>query len=63
MLKKLFQKKGDEHYKILKLLNNSTVLKFVTSKWIKLNYLLGGQYSVNKNRSFKTPMLISNLYY
>ena len=45
-----------EHYKISKLLNNSTVSKFMTKKWIKLNDLLCVQYSVNKNIRCKTPM-------
>ena len=36
--------------------------KFVTIKWIQLNDLLGGQYSINKNVRFKTPMLRSELY-
>ena len=38
-----------EHYKISKLLKNSTVSKFVTKKWIEKNDLSTGQYSVNKN--------------
>ena len=46
-----------EHQKIYKLLNDSTVSKFVTRKFIEVNELPGGQYSVNKNISFKTPML------
>ena len=50
-----------EHYKISKLLNDSTVSKFVTKKWIKVNDLSSGQYSVNKNIRFKTSMLRSNL--
>ena len=37
-----------EHQKIFKLLNNSTVLKFLTKKWIEINDLLNEQYSVNK---------------
>ena len=49
------------YYKIHKLLNNSTVSKFVTRKWIEVNDLSGSQYSVNKNIRFKTPMLISDL--
>ena len=28
-----------EHYKISKLLNNSTVSKFVTKKWVEVNDL------------------------
>ena len=38
-----------EHHKISNLLNDSTVLKFVTRKWIRLSDLSNGQYSVNKN--------------
>ena len=34
--------------KISKLLNNSTVLKFLTRQWIEINDLLNEQYSVNK---------------
>ena len=50
-----------EHHKISKLLNDSTISKFVTRKWVELNDLLGAQYYVNKNIRFKTPMLISGL--
>ena len=46
-----------EHCKISKLLNNSTVSKFVTKKWAKVNDSSSGQYSVNKNVRFKTSML------
>ena len=49
-----------EHYKIYKLLNDSTVSKFV-KKWIEVNYLSSGQYSVNKNIRFKTSVLRSHL--
>ena len=45
----------------IKLLNDSTVSKYLTRKWIELNDLSNGQYSVNKNLRFKTPMLISVL--
>ena len=48
-----------EHHKMSKLLNNSTISKFVTRKSIVVNDLLGGQYTVNK---VKTPMLRSDLY-
>ena len=48
-------------YKITKLLNHSTVSKFVTRKWIEVSDLPGSQYSVNKNIRFKTPMLRSDL--
>ena len=50
-----------EHYKISNLLNVSTVSKFVTRKWIEVNDLSSGQYSVNKNIMFKTSMLRSDL--
>ena len=38
-----------EHYKRSKLLNNSTASKFLTKKWIDLNDLSSGKYSINKN--------------
>ena len=50
-----------EHFKILKQLNDSTVSKFVTKKWIEGNDLSSGQYSVNKNVRFKASMLRSDL--
>ena len=50
-----------EHYEISELLNNSTVSKFVTKKWLEVNYLSSGQYSINKNIRFKTSMLRSYL--
>ena len=50
-----------EHYKISTLLNNSTISKFVTKKWIEINDLSSGQYFVNKNVRFKTSMLRSDL--
>ena len=46
-----------EQYRISKSLSNSSV-----SKWIQVNDLLSGQYSVNKNIAFKNLMLISDLY-
>ena len=49
-----------EHYKISRLLNDLIVSKFVTRKYIKIN-LLNGQYSVNNNVRFKTPILRSDL--
>ena len=49
-----------EQYAIFKLLSDTTVSKFVTRKWIKVNYLFGSQYFVDKNISFKTPMLRSD---
>ena len=50
-----------EHYIISKLLNNSTVSKFVTKNWNQVNDLLSGQYSADKNINFKISMLRSNL--
>ena len=49
-----------EHYKISKLLNDSTVSTFVTKKMDRSNDLSSGQYSVNKNIKLKTSMLRSN---
>ena len=51
-----------EHYRISKLLNYSTVSKFVTKKWIEVNDLSSSQYSVHKNIRFKTSMLRSDLW-
>ena len=48
-----------EHYEISKLLNYSTVLKFV--KLVEVNDSSSGQCSVNKIIRFKTLMLISDL--
>ena len=50
-----------KHYKVSKLLNDSTVSKFVTTKWVEVNDLSSGQYSVNKSITFKTSMLRSDL--
>ena len=50
-----------EHHKIFKLLNDSTVSKFVRRKWIEVNDLSGGQYSVDKSIGL-TPMLRSDLF-
>ena len=50
-----------EHHKISKLINKSTVSKFLTKKWIEGLDLSRGQYSVNKNIRFKTSMLRSDL--
>ena len=47
-----------EYYKISKLLNGSTVSKFVTRKWIKVNDLSGSQCFVNKNISVTITMRI-----
>ena len=51
-----------EHYKISKLLKDSSVSKFVTRKWTEVNDLSSGQYSVNKNIRFKNPKLRPDLY-
>ena len=37
-----------EHYEIYKLLNDSSVSKFVTKKWVEVNDLSSGQYSASK---------------
>ena len=49
-----------EQYAIFKLLSDTIVSKFVTRKWIKVNYLFGSQYFVDKNIRFKTLMLKSD---
>ena len=38
-----------EHFKISKLLDDSTVSKFVIKQWVKVNDLSSGQCSANKN--------------
>ena len=50
-----------EHYKIYTLLNDSSVSKFVTKKWVEVNDLSSSEYSINKNIRFKTSMLRSDL--
>ena len=50
-----------EHYKISKLLNDSTVSKFATKILVEVNDLSSGKYSINKNISFKTSILRSDL--
>ena len=50
-----------EHHKISKLLKDSTVLKCFIRKWVEVNDLSNGQYPVNKNIRFETPMLRSDL--
>ena len=37
-----------KHFKIFKLLNDSTVSKRVTQKWVEINDLSSGRYSVNE---------------
>ena len=43
------------------ILSYSIESKFMTKQWIEISGLLGGQYSMNKNIRFKTPMLRLNL--
>ena len=45
-----------EHSKISELLNDSTVSKIVTKKWVERNNLSSDQYSVNTNIRFKTTL-------
>ena len=49
-----------EHYKTSKLLNDSTVSKIGTKKWIEVNDLSSSQYSVNKKIRFKILILRSD---
>ena len=49
------------HQKLSELLNDSTVWKFATRIYIRVNDLLGVQYAANKYIRFNTPMLTSNL--
>ena len=49
-----------KHYEISKLLKISTVPKFVTKKWIEVNDLSCGKYSVKKNIRFRNSMLRSD---
>ena len=51
-----------EHHKTSRLLTDSNVSNFVTRKWIEVNDLSGGQYSVIKKIRFTTLMLRSNLH-
>ena len=60
-IQKILKEYHMEHSKIYTLLNDSTASMFVTRKWIEVNFLSNGQYSVNKNIRFKTPMVISDL--
>ena len=41
-----------KHYKISKLLNDSTVFKFVTKNWREVNNSSSGQYFTKKNIRF-----------
>ena len=49
-----------EYHKISKLLNDSIVSKFMTTKWIEVNNLPSNQYSFHTNITFKIPMLRSD---
>ena len=50
-----------EQDKLSKLLNDLTLSKFAKRKLIEVNALSGGQYSVNRSKSFKILMLRSDL--
>ena len=50
-----------KHYKVSKWLCDSTVPKFVTKKWVEVNDLSRGQYSINKNIRFKISVFRSDL--
>ena len=50
-----------KHSELSKLSNDTYVSKFVTNKWIEVNDLSSGQYSVKENTRFKTSMLRSDL--
>ena len=50
-----------KRYKIYRLLNYSTVSKFITKKWIEINDLSSSQYSPSKKIMFKTSTLRSDL--
>ena len=50
-----------KHYQTFKLLNDSSVSKFVTKKWIEVSDSSGCLYSVNKSIRFKTLMLRSDI--
>ena len=53
-----------EHYKIPKFLNNSSVSKFVTRKWIKVNDLWSDQYPADATLTTGATFQINkaNLY-
>ena len=50
-----------ELYKISKLLNDSTVSKFLTKKWVEVNDLSRGEYYSNKKIRLKNSSLILHL--
>ena len=49
------------HYKISKVLNDSSVSKYLAKQWIKVNDLSSIQHSDNKNIQVKTSVLRSDL--
>ena len=49
------------NYKMSKLLNESTLSKFVIRKWMERSNLSSSRYSVNNNIRFKATMLRSTL--
>ena len=51
-----------EHYKISQLSNDSIISKFAAKKWIEVNDLWSGQYSVYKNITFRTSVLRLDLW-
>ena len=51
-----------EHYKISKLLNDSTVLRFVAKKRVEVNDLSIGWYSANKNIRYKKLQCEDQIY-
>ena len=52
-----------EHHKISKtsIIKRFSYTKVCDKKWIEVNDLSTGQYSINKNVRFKTRMIRSNL--
>ena len=49
-----------EHYKIFEI-KRFNCIKIFDKKWIEVNDLSSGQYSINKNKRFKPSMLRSHL--
>lgn len=50
-----------EHYRLYRILNVSTISRFVARKWIQVNDLLNRQYSDDHVKS-KTPILRLDLF-
>ena len=50
-----------DHHEISKLLNDSTISRFVAKRWIEVNKLSNSQYSLNIKIRFYTPMVRSDL--